>query len=85
MEYKRLHRSQAELEGADAELVAKMCECYSFLRSLDQGKVLRMLFLTDTTKEERLFWASLSDIAAYQRPWAEELKERNKRGLTYEG
>lgn len=76
--YERLHRSQAELEGADAELVAKMRECYVFLRSLDESKFSRMLFLTDTTKEERLFWASLGDIARYQRPWAEELKERNK-------
>lgn len=75
--YERLHRSQAELEGADAELVGKMRECYAFLRSLDEAQVVCMLFLPETTKEERLFWAGLADIGRYQRPWAEELRERS--------
>lgn len=79
MTYDELHRSQGELEGADAELVAKMRACYSFLRSIEQAKINRMFFLTDTTKEERLFWASLNDIASYQRPWDEELKERKNK------
>ena len=85
MNYEELHRSQSELEGADAELVTKMRECYSFLRSIEQAKINRMFFLTDTTKEERFFWATLNDIASYQRPWVEELKERNKRnkGMNY--
>lgn len=74
--YEHLHRSEEELTGADATLVARMRECYTFLRTLSEPQVNRMLFLTDTTIEERIFWAGLGDILRFHRPWSEELKER---------
>ena len=82
--YELLHCSQDELVGDDAVLVKKMRECYAFLRSIGYSKACRMLFLTDTTKEERLFWSAVSDIDQYNRSWEEELQERRKLGLPEE-